>query len=124
MALLFDDGGGRALGKELPEFAGAPFTSPPSPVNLRRFIAAIYVVLFVGVVAASGVYFWQTREEYKQLKQQEAASQRRLAETEARLREQEKIIERLRNDPAYVEKVIRRRLQYAKPDEFVFRFEE
>ena len=117
-------GGGWAWGKELPEFAGAPFISNPSPVNLRRFIAAIYVVLFVGVVAASGVYFWQTREEYEQLKQQEAASRRRLAETEAKLREQEKIIERLRNDPAYVEKVIRRRLQYAKPDEFVFRFEE
>ena len=42
----------------------------------------------------------------------------------AKLREQEKIIDRLRNDPAYVEKVIRRRLNYAKPDEFLFRFED
>jgi len=45
-------------------------------------------------------------------------------ELEARLREQEIVLERLRSDPAYVEKVIRRRLGYAKPDEFVFRFPE
>ncbi|MDB6168772.1 MAG: Septum formation initiator [Verrucomicrobia bacterium] len=93
-------------------------------MNLRRLIVSLYLLVFVGVGAASGVFLWQAKEEYTQLKQQEAASRRRLAETEAKLREQEKIIERLRTDPAYVEKVIRRRLHYAKPDEFVFRFEE
>ena len=55
---------------------------------------------------------------------QEATSRRRLAEAEAKLREQEKILERLRNDPVYVEKVIRRRLGYAKPEEFIYRFED
>ncbi|MBP9914392.1 MAG: septum formation initiator family protein, partial [Opitutaceae bacterium] len=34
------------------------------------------------------------------------------------------ILDRLRNDPEYVEKVIRRRVGYAKPDEFIFRFED
>jgi cell division protein FtsB len=93
-------------------------------VNLRRLIFSLYVLVFLGVAATSAVFLWQAREEYRQLKLQEAASQRRLAETEARLKEQERIIERLRNDPAYVEKVIRRKLHYAKPDEFVFRFDE
>jgi cell division protein FtsB len=32
-------------------------------------------------------------------------------------------LERLRTDPAYVEKVIRRKLGYARPEEYVFRFE-
>lgn len=94
------------------------------PVNLRRLIISLYLVLFVGVGVASGVFFWQARAEYTQLKQQEAASRRRLAETEAKLKEQERMIDRLRNDPVFVEKVIRRRLHYAKPDEFIFRFEE
>ncbi len=93
-------------------------------VNLRRVIVGFYFVLFLGVGLTAGVIFLQARAEYDQLKQQEAASRRRLAESEARLREQEKIIERLRNDPAYVEKVIRRRLNYAKPDEFIFRFQD
>ena len=93
-------------------------------VNLRRVIVGFYFLLFLGVGLTSGVIFLQARAEYDQLKQQEAASRRRLAEAEARLHEQEKIIERLRSDPVYVEKVIRRRLNYAKPDEFIFRFED
>ena len=93
-------------------------------MNLRRFIVGLYLVLFLGVGLTSGAFFLQARAEYDQLRQQEAAGRARLAETEAKLREQEKIIDRLRNDPAYVEKVIRRRLNYAKPDEYIFRFEE
>jgi len=93
-------------------------------VNLRRVIVGFYFVLFLGVGLTSGVFFLQARAEYGQLKQQEAVSRRRLAEAEAKLREQEKIIDRLRTDPVFVEKVIRRRLNYAKPDEFLFRFED
>jgi len=93
-------------------------------VNLRRIIFVGYFVLFVGICLTAGVFFWQTRAEYLQLKQVQAQNQRRLVELEARLREQSVILDRLRNDPSYVEKVIRRRLGYAKPDEFVFRFPE
>lgn len=93
-------------------------------MNVRSLIIGLYLLLFLAVGAASGLYFWEAREEYNRLRQIEAASRRRLAEAEARLVEQEKILERLRNDPVYVEKVIRRRLGYAKPDEFIFRFED
>lgn len=93
-------------------------------MNLRRVILSAYLVLFVGICLTAGVFFWQTRAEYDRLKVVQVQNQRRLAELEARLREQEVVLDRLRNDPAYVEKVIRRRLGYAKPDEFVFRFPE
>lgn len=91
---------------------------------LRRIVVTLYLMLFLAVGATSGVYFWEAREEYNRLRRIEAESRRRLAEAEARLREQEKILERLRTDPVYVEKVIRRRLGYAKPEEFIFRFED
>lgn len=93
-------------------------------MNLRSLIVGLYLLLFLAVGVASGVYFWEARAEYNRLRQIEAANRRRLAEAEARLVEQEKILERLRNDPVYVEKVIRRRLGYAKPDEFIFRFDD
>ena len=93
-------------------------------MNLRRIIVSVYLLLFLAVGAASGLYFLEAREEFNRLKQQEASSRRRLAEAEAKLEEQEKILERLRHDPVYVEKVIRRRLGYAKPEEFIFRFED
>ena len=70
------------------------------------------------------MYFLDAREEYQRLKRLEAISRQRLAEAQAKLDEQEKILERLRSDPVYVEKVIRRRLGYAKPEEYIFRFED
>lgn len=93
-------------------------------MNLRRLILSLFSLLFLGLGVTSAVFFLEAREEYNQLKQQQAISERRLAEAEARLQEQEKILDRLRNDPAYVEKIIRQRLGYSKPDEFVFRFKE
>jgi cell division protein FtsB len=93
-------------------------------VGIRRIIVAVYLLLFLAGGVASGLYFLEAREQYNRLRQMEAASRRRLAEVEAKLQEEEKILERLRNDPVYVEKVIRRRLGYAKPEEFIFRFED
>jgi len=91
-------------------------------VNVRKLIIGLYFVLFIGIGVTSAGFFWQTRQEFEQLKLQEARTRARLAELQTRLAEQEKILHRLREDPGYVERVIRRRLMYAKPDEFVFRF--
>lgn len=92
-------------------------------MNLRRLIISFYLLLFLSLATWSGVFFLQTRREYKMLLASEAQSRQRLEEAQDKLREQERILDRLRNDPAYVEMVIRRRLGYAKPDEMVFRFE-
>ena len=94
-----------------------------SLVNLRRFIFALYLALIVGIALAGGLYFMEAREEYNRLKTIQAESRRRVAEAELRLKYQEQVLERLRTDPAYVEKVIRRKLGYARPEDYVFRFE-
>ncbi|MBL9205256.1 MAG: septum formation initiator family protein [Opitutaceae bacterium] len=91
-------------------------------MNVRKFIIALYFMLFVGIGVTSAGFFWQTRREFEQLKLQEAQTRARLAELQTRLAEQETTLKRLREDPGYVERVIRRRLLYAKPEEFVFRF--
>ena len=72
----------------------------------------------------SGVFFFQTYQEYAQLRRVEADTRQRLAQAEQRLQNQTRVLERLRNDPAFVEKVIRLQLRYAKPSELIFRFEE
>lgn len=92
-------------------------------MSLRRLIIAFYLLVFLGLAAGSGVFFWQTRREYNRLLEREIRSKQRLSEAEQKLKEQEKILDRLRNDPNYVELVIRRRLGYSKPDEYIFRFE-
>lgn len=90
----------------------------------RQIIVVFYLLLFLTVGGGSAMFFWQTRQEYNQLRGVELATQRRLAEAELRLKEQEKVLQRLRNDPAYVEMKIRQRLGYARPEEFIFRFED
>jgi cell division protein DivIC len=92
-------------------------------VTSRRLIVLIYFVLLIGGGVWAGAMLLEARAEYEQLKQVQAASEAKLAAAEARLREQERILQRLRTDPAYVEKVIRKQLGYARPGEVIFRFD-
>jgi cell division protein FtsB len=92
-------------------------------VKIRRLIITFYLLLFLSLAAGSGIFFWQTRQEYERLLKVETESKRRLAEQQQKLREQERVLERLRTDPSYVEMIIRQRLYYSKPDEMIFRFE-
>lgn len=92
-------------------------------MNFRRLIIVFYLLLFLCLAVGSGVFFLQTRRQYQQLLKNEAESRQLLAEAQLKLREQEKILDRLRNDPAFVELVIRRQLGYSKPEEMIFRFE-
>lgn len=93
-------------------------------MNSRRFITLLYVVLLGGLGLIAVVFYLEARAEYNQLKESESAIHRRLAEKEAQLAEQKTILARLQTDPAYVEKVLRQRLHYAKPGEVIFRFED
>ena len=92
-------------------------------MNARSLIATLYLVLFLGLGGGALALLRDALGEYDQLKRAEVASQRRLVEAQARLTEQEKILARLRSDPDFVERVIRQRLGYVKPGEYVFRFE-
>jgi cell division protein DivIC len=91
---------------------------------LNRLFLAACVLVAAGVLTGLAVVLSQTRAEYTRLLDLERQTRHRLAEVETRLAEQELTLERLRTDPAYVESVIRRRLGYSKPDEFVFRFND
>ena len=96
----------------------------PSKVTTRRFITWICATIFVGTALLSGVFFFRTYQEYARYQQLEAESRLRLAQAQQRLQVQQRVLERLRTDPAYVEKVIRQQLRYAKPSELIFRFED
>lgn len=92
-------------------------------MNLRLCIIYVYLVLILGIGVAGGMYLLDARAEYARLLTIQAQNRRRVAEAETQLKYQETVLERMRTDPTYVEKVIRRKLGYARPDEFVFRFE-
>jgi cell division protein DivIC len=93
-------------------------------VNYRHLILSLYLLLFAGLGIAGGYLFLDARHEYSRLMQVEDSNRQRLAEAQDRLKNQERVLDRLRNDPAYVDSVIRKKLGYAKPDEFIYRFED
>ena len=93
-------------------------------MNYRHVILGLYLVLFVGLGVAGGYLFLDARHEYNRLVQVEDANRQRLAEVQERLKNQVVELNRLRNDPAYVDSVIRKKLGYAKPDEFIFHFQD
>ncbi|MGH7944290.1 MAG: septum formation initiator family protein [Opitutaceae bacterium] len=94
-------------------------------MNSRRLITLLYVVLLTGFGVGAGALLLEARAEYDKLKQDQAASAAKLAAARTRLQEQQRILERLRSDPVFVEKVIRKELGYARPGvgEVIFRFD-
>jgi cell division protein FtsB len=93
-------------------------------VNIRKLILGVFCALFAAVTLWAVTFFVQMQREITALRTQESINQRRLAEAEARLQAQEKYLEQLRHDPVLVERLIREKLGYSKPQEFVFRFED
>ena len=95
-------------------------------VNYQRLISSIYALLLVVAVAFAGYCFWQyweLRQEYARLLQDEARMRAQLADEQQKLRDNQRQLERLRTDPVLVEMFTRRRLGYARPGELIFRFE-
>ncbi len=88
----------------------------------QRLIVLLYIVLLTGGGIWAGALLLEARAEYSQLKQIQAMHEAKLATAEARLREQERNLERLRSDPHYIERVIRERGN-GKPDETIYRFD-
>ncbi|MDQ5977805.1 MAG: hypothetical protein QG602_777 [Verrucomicrobiota bacterium] len=93
-------------------------------MNLSRIINVVFGLLFAGITLWAVTAFVGMQQELKARQADLAMKQRLLAEAEAKLAAQTRYLERLRNDPALVELLIRQKLGYAKGEEFVFRFEE
>ena len=93
-------------------------------VNVRRIIIPIYAIVLAALGVGAGTVFLDARAQYNRLKRIELVNQQKLADAQARLREQQQILERLKSDPAFVERAIRQHLKYAKPGEVIFRFQD
>ena len=92
-------------------------------MTVNRLFLLAYAAIFLVLGVFAGVFFYRTYGEFLNLKSHEVENRRRLAKTEKLLIEQRDVLERLRQDPAFVERMIRDRLGYARPGEVVFRFE-
>lgn len=96
-------------------------------MKFRSINALFFWIVTAVLFAAAGYFTWQyiqLRRENRELLRNAELISLRYAEQEEKLRENERILKRLQEDPAFVEMVIRRRLGYAKPGELIYNFEE
>ena len=92
-------------------------------MNVARLTSLIMIAASVIVIGVCAWDWLQQHKEYNLLRQTEARTLTNIATQRHVLREKQIELERLRNDPAFVEMMIRRRLGYAKPGEIIYRFE-
>ena len=82
----------------------------------------LFCLLVVGVFA--GTFAYQRYQKLTAARGAEVDASRQLALLEEKTRARKTSLARLQHDPGYVEKVIRQKLNYAKENEVVFKFEE
>lgn len=92
--------------------------------KLEKTVLFLFFSLLVAAVVCLTVLFRQTQREYATLHARQAFYAQRVAEADAKLKEKEETLRRLHYDPAFVERTIRQRLGYVKPDEILIRFEK
>src|SRR5690606_34790121 len=92
--------------------------------KLEKYVLSLFCGSFVAAGVCSSVLLGNTYREHTHIKSRDGYYEQKVAEMEPQLKEKEESLHRLRHDPAFIDRVIRQRLGYAKPGELVFRFEE
>jgi cell division protein FtsB len=93
-------------------------------MTLRRSVVAFYALLFVALTLFAGLFFLRTYGEFRTITAREDGNREMVADLQVRLVEQQRALDRLKNDPVFIERAIREQLHYARPGEMVFRFDD
>lgn len=88
----------------------------------------VVLLMMMGVLLALIVFFSslmvQTYREYKNFRVRELRIEAKLTQARKEFEHKEMYLARLLEDPEFMERVVRERLGYARPDELLFRFSE
>ena len=88
----------------------------------ERVILLIMVGVLLALVAFCSSLMVQTYREYQNFRVREHRIETKLAQARKEFEHKEAYLVRLLEDPEFLERVVRERLGYARPDELLFRF--
>lgn len=84
--------------------------------------------MLMGMLCVLVVFFGslvlKTHREYKNFKERENRIEAKLIQARKEFAQKEAYLSRLLDDPEFLERVVRERLGYARPDELLFRFSD
>jgi len=92
--------------------------------KFRNFILSLLGFILAGVVILFSVLLHQTYQEYQAFTAREAQLYSRLQQLQEENRSKQIYMEKLLNDPEFLERVVRERLGYSRPDDLLYRFPE
>ncbi|MFP4165729.1 MAG: FtsB family cell division protein [Opitutales bacterium] len=90
----------------------------------ERVLVFLLCVVFCAVLVAFGSLVVGKYRVYKNHREQENRTEARLAQARKAFEQKDVYVHRLLEEPDFLERVVRERLGYARPDEIVFRFPE
>ncbi|MGJ8639284.1 MAG: FtsB family cell division protein [Opitutaceae bacterium] len=89
----------------------------------RVILLMLLGMLVVLVIFFSGLIL-QTYREYKNFRAREVRIEAKLTQARKEFEQKEAYLGRLLEDPEFLERVVRERLGYSRPDELLFRFSD
>lgn len=91
---------------------------------LGKLITAVLAILLVAVVFSFMMVLLGTYREYEGFRERERRTAERLEALRRERDHKEEYLRLVLEDPDFLERVVRERLGYIKPDETIFLFEE
>ncbi|MEM9158951.1 MAG: septum formation initiator family protein [Verrucomicrobiota bacterium] len=92
-------------------------------MSFGRVFNILFALAYLALFAFAFTYLYQENDELRVLKERQSQAQEQLDTYREEVATKRDELSRLSNDPEYIEQTIRTKLNYAKDDELVFRFE-
>lgn len=88
----------------------------------------VILLMLLGMLVVLVIFFssliLQTYREYKNFRAREIRIEAKLTQARKEFEQKEAYLARLLEDPEFLERVVRERLGYSRPDELLFRFSD
>jgi cell division protein FtsB len=92
--------------------------------GLQKLILSACSCLLAAVVVAFAFVLHQAYQEHRIFQQRETAYARQVQELKQQVEAKEAYADRLKNDPEFLERVVRERLGYSSPNDLLYKFPE
>lgn len=100
-------------------------TMPRDTAQRReRFLLLILLGMLGVLVVFFGGLLLKTHREFQNFNARQDRIESKLIQARKELEQKEAYLSRLLNDPEFLERVVRERLGYSRPDELLFRFSD
>ena len=90
---------------------------------MSRVLNLVFFLVFASVATLGGIFVYRNYQELEFMREREAIAAGKLDALRQETQRRVEVLSKLEQDPEYVERIIRSKLNYAKKDEIIFRFE-